>query len=774
MIAKAKHKSGSSGSCLGYILGDMLEKEQRVRIVDYNGFALSHLKIIELEKVPVTIEEKKAHKENVWKISNDLSKIFDARAKLADYRVNNPFEDYIVSCVDDERERLKRIPTAEERKTYGLPELIKGERDDRPLEQIILNEFLGKIGVHGRIEKRLRRMNKESGKRYTVKKTVNRDAMYLAVAHDGTAQPHYHILSVRPDADGKVNDTRNERRRILKAVRDLSKKYKLALKLEGYEVDLEKANEGYATMIQTRDSVLWALKTATSHEELARILDEGMIRVTPSWKKHSETGREYGILFTTVDKKGKKHTWSGSKLDRSLSYSKVEDALLRNQFAHMNHKMEVPEAEEKGSVKTAGQEKANKNKFRSTYNSHYKPLINEVQKSIEDTLAMRDYLHEQIGSCSQELTEKYEQLRDYNEQIKRAEVDMKEALTSKTLTDALALLITYINPVVALIIAIAGRIIAEGDRKAAYETRKDLRAKAENIYRDIQRIKEQQAEYRAEDADMKDALIKDKAARTELFNELNALKKQLNKPVQPSEEEIYEMQIQELERQFPFKHPGHIMYIVHSRMDASIFICQDEAKVFRKMDVGNGIEDRIEAARLMLKDKGYMVFHDQDTDKFYEELLEAQKNENYRIGNMYIQRDGKVIFGEEMIFGNPENTAPALKHEPEPAVNPKYEIVLNYNDGITNFRIKKEEDGTYKLLHQDWDNKSFVNGKATQKKWYIKKKFTSFSEIGRDKNYLYLKIQDFSGKTMYINQYGNNLTDKQLKSLGIKTNGRTM
>lgn len=327
MIAKEKHKS-LSGSSLGYMLGVMLEKDQQVRIVGYNGFALSRMKIAELERIPTSKEEKKEHKLEVWKIANDLSKIFDARAALADYRVNDPFEDYIISFTDGERDRLRRIPTVEEREVYGLPKLTDGEIDERPLERIILEEFLARIGVHGKIEKTLRR--KKDGKKITTKKTVIREAMYMAAAHDGTAHPHLHVFTARPDSDGKVNDTRMERRRIVNATRELSKKYHLSLKLEGYEVDLEKTNEGYAAKIWARDSALWALETATSHEEFARKLNEGMTGVIPSWRVHSETGKEYGILFTKIDKRGKEHTWSGSQLDRRLSYGKVEEALARN------------------------------------------------------------------------------------------------------------------------------------------------------------------------------------------------------------------------------------------------------------------------------------------------------------------------------------------------------------------------------------------------------------------------------------------------------------
>lgn len=326
MISKARQKSGSSGQSIGYMLGDMLEKDQRVRIINYNGFLLSRRQTAEIEAIPSSKADRKAHKKEVWKIANSLSKVFDARASLADYRVKRPLEDYIVSCVHDERERLRRVPTLEEKEKYGLD-----KNEERPLEQIIVGEFLEGIGVHGNIEKRYRRKAKGSGKMHIVKQREYREALYLAVAHDGAAHPHIHILTARPDASGKVNDTRDERYRMLAVVRRLSKRFDLALKLENYEVDLEKTNEGYATKIQMRYAVEEALKSATSHDELLALLAKK--GVVPSWRAHSDTGEWYGILFEKLDKKGKRHKYSGSQLSQSLSFRKIEEALAANLVA---------------------------------------------------------------------------------------------------------------------------------------------------------------------------------------------------------------------------------------------------------------------------------------------------------------------------------------------------------------------------------------------------------------------------------------------------------
>lgn len=481
MIATAKHKSGSSGSCLGYMLGDMLEKDQQVRVIGYNGFALSHLKIEEIEKVPTTDEERKDHKTKVWKIADSLSRIFDARAALADYRVNDPFEDYVISCTDGERERLRRVPTAEERKEYKMKELKDGETDDRTLEQILLDEFLAKIGVHGKIEKKLRRKSKKDGKKYTVKEIVEREAMFMAVAHDGTAHPHMHVLTARPDADGKVNDTRNERHRIAATVQALSKKYNLSLKLEGYEVDLEKTNEGYATRVRMRDAVKEACQTASSHEELYDLLAEK--DMTPTWWVDADTAEDCGMTFTMKDKRGKKHTFSGTQLDRScLTYSQVEAALARNLAAR--------KAQEEAAQEAVQQEQKD---ILDGYRSAVLPVGNQIydlKKSANELYKESKESGIAVSAATadvyKQLTATWEQYDDFNSQISDAK-DRADTVM------AICGILTCLNPIVGLTVMFLAGIAEDIHRSSLIEQKKKLLAKVNSLRGELTALEEEKA-----------------------------------------------------------------------------------------------------------------------------------------------------------------------------------------------------------------------------------------------------------------------------------------
>lgn len=249
--------------------------------------------------------------------------------------------------------------------------------------------------------------------------------------------------------------------------------------------------------------------------------------------------------------------------------------------------------------------------------------------------------------------------------------------------------------------------------------------------------------------------------------------------------------LDELRTKYPFQDPTHIMYIIHSQTDASIFHDSDEHKQFRESNISGAKyeENMIEAVRRMLKEKGYTVVSEQGPDGevgFYKQLLAASNSEAFRLGSMFIEPDGKIVFREEKVFGDAEKTAPAFRQEselnhaaviqkkvkeqqPAPATKTDYEIIKKLNKGVNKSHIIKRADGTLELQQYDWDKSITKNGKYTKKKWYSKAIFTSYSIKGEDNNYYYLEIQDVSGKTRYINQYGKDIHPAMLKGLGKTT-----
>lgn len=575
------------------------------------------------------------------------------------------------------------------------------------------------------------------------------NTQYVIVEHKKENE-HSHAIANIVDNDGNRISTKDLIDRMHAAAREITKKYGYQWGDAAKKETIKKAHKPHEKARYTIEpKVKGAVARANNIKELPSLLKPSGIGCNI---KYSEAGKPVGISFS-VEFEGQLHTFKGSDLDRSLSagniVKNIDSRLAQHQEAVTKYKDMV-----------------------ASYNSIIPPMFSPDKVSLISVRnkafqLMKDVDETKIA-LNTETKSKFSELKNTWNEFSRLEQERKSVKNYTGVTKAIGGMLMLLNPLMGLTVMFLAKVANDIRQSEIKAQKKQLLAMVVSIRSEIYQLQNEKAQLKIE-----------KQERLQEYLEAKQMLKEYNEGLETVDQTVHDTHIDMLKEEFPFKEPGHIMYIVHSQTNASIFHAGEDAKVFRAKRIKGGTfdDDRIEAARCMLKDRGYMVAGDRGPDGhdgFYERLLEEQKYEDFRIGNMYIQSDGKVIFGEEVIFGNPENTAPALKHEPEPAVNPKDENVSIYNDGRSNFRIKKEEDGTYKLLHQDWDNKSFVNGKATKKKWYIKKKFTSFSEIGRDKNYLYLKIQDLSGKTMYINQYGNNLTDKQLKSLGIKTNGRTM
>ena len=468
MITAAKRISGSSGESLSYMLGGE-EKDQEVRIVAYNGFELSRRMIAEIETTPDN-DGIADHKKAVNKIANMLAGVFDARAKLADARVKDAFQRYIISFVSEERERLRRVPTAEELTEYKLP-----KTETRSWEQIILYELLEMIGVHGNIEVTLRRKGQDE-KKIKVTKTAHREAMFLAVAHDGTTHPHLHILAARPDANGKCNDTRNEYRRIHKAIEDLAKKYNLVMKLEdGYEVDRENVNEGYAAKLDMRDKVKGVLSRATSAEEMKSMLLEAGISM--SVKEHSDNGKSYGVVFTMLDRKGKRHNYSGGQLDRSLTHARIMKRMAANK---------------------ARAEKAVCKEMIQGYNSVLPPIGNELTVMMTNAFTLYNDTKKTRVAIGSETTAVFENLKNNWSEFRRLNDERKEAETNANIAAAIGGMLMLLNPLLGLVALLLG-LISDDIRMADYqEEMKRILSQIEAERMKIKELKEKKDQLTAE------------------------------------------------------------------------------------------------------------------------------------------------------------------------------------------------------------------------------------------------------------------------------------
>lgn len=102
-----------------------------------------------------------------------------------------------------------------------------------------------------------------------------------------------------------------------------------------------------------------------------------------------------------------------------------------------------------------------------------------------------------------------------------------------------------------------------------------------------------------------------------------------------------------------------LLYIVHSRTDASVF----------SLDPNYSYRD-MEPLRQALVERGYMVAGIQGKDEYDREIELLQKGKaDFRVGHI-IRHDDKISFNKENIVGNPAVTAPAFAQTPEAAPRP--------------------------------------------------------------------------------------------------------
>lgn len=119
---------------------------------------------------------------------------------------------------------------------------------------------------------------------------------------------------------------------------------------------------------------------------------------------------------------------------------------------------------------------------------------------------------------------------------------------------------------------------------------------------------------------------------------------------------------QRLEQHLPFQ-PGEFRYIVHGIKDATIY-CDKKAL---EASLGqNGMQKHMEAMRQVLLQRVMFVAATEDKDQFYERAAKNQISEgNYRLGSIRVDRNGDVVFGKEIIIGDPGLTDYTL-YSPSP------------------------------------------------------------------------------------------------------------
>lgn len=199
---------------------------------------------------------------------------------------------------------------------------------------------------------------------------------------------------------------------------------------------------------------------------------------------------------------------------------------------------EQQEQEDVAKMEAERLERTKKNTFWNTYNSHYKPLIDDAKEICSTSFELFDKNKALYKDCNQDISRQYDLLRSKYAEMDRLEADIQQASTAKGILTAVAAMITFVNPVLGIAVGLVGRIVAEANRSASLAAKKEIRAEAATVRDNIEALQEKQRQLRQEKTDTLRAYVEAKEARGEVFAELTSLREELLKPVEVEKPKI--------------------------------------------------------------------------------------------------------------------------------------------------------------------------------------------------------------------------------------------
>ena len=154
------------------------------------------------------------------------------------------------------------------------------------------------------------------------------DTQSLIVRHSDRQHPHLHICINRIGNDGKTISDRNEKYRSTKICRELTERYGLTIGEGKQEVNRSRLRGEDKLRYEIFDTIKSILPQSQTWKDFVAGLEQQGI--TTRFKTKGNTNVVQGIIF---EKDG--CSFSGSKIDSSCSFSRLNAALERN-----SHKLE--------------------------------------------------------------------------------------------------------------------------------------------------------------------------------------------------------------------------------------------------------------------------------------------------------------------------------------------------------------------------------------------------------------------------------------------------
>lgn len=181
-----------------------------------------------------------------------------------------------------------------------------------------------------------------------------RNTQFLIVRHTDQAHPHCHIVYNRVGNDGQTISDKNIKIRNGKVCKELTAKYGLYYPKGKEQVRREQLREPDKTKYAIYDAIRGCLPGCKSWGDLeGRLREQG---ITSKFKYCGNTDRRQGVLFS---KNG--YTFSGSKIDRAFSFSKLDRHFLQAQ------RIDTPIVQPRYSAQAVGNLSAAAGRYRSAF-----------------------------------------------------------------------------------------------------------------------------------------------------------------------------------------------------------------------------------------------------------------------------------------------------------------------------------------------------------------------------------------------------------------------
>ncbi len=150
-----------------------------------------------------------------------------------------------------------------------------------------------------------------------------RNTQFFIARHFDKEHPHIHIAYNRIDNDGRTISDKNERLRSARICKELTLKYGLHMAKGKDHVKTERLREPDKTKYELYSLLKTEVRKAGNWKELIAGLNEKGVDVRFKYKGNSDEIQ--GVVFIMNG-----YSFSGSKIDRQFSFSKIDAALDNN------------------------------------------------------------------------------------------------------------------------------------------------------------------------------------------------------------------------------------------------------------------------------------------------------------------------------------------------------------------------------------------------------------------------------------------------------------